>query len=225
MAPRPPPLPALGGVWTEPLGEKASIGTVVVPLGATEPRPVVVAFHGSADRAEYSCGEWLHVTHAYPFIVCPRGTPVAAALFSWGSVDAARLQAEKALEMVRAKWPTYVSQAAPVYVGFSQGAEMVVFMTAAGKVAFSGVFVHEGGYRQAGASLAALAKGERPLVVSCSTYGCKGSLPRPGPHSKGIDFGPHGHGFYKVAWDGMRLAWTDFAVGMPGWEGFIPKGL
>src|SRR5262245_2305001 len=39
-----------------------------VPLGAAEPRPVVVALHGIQDRAEWACGEWRGAAGPHPFV-------------------------------------------------------------------------------------------------------------------------------------------------------------
>src|SRR5688500_9215499 len=49
------------------------LGVVSVPLGAHEPRPVVIALHGGSERPERACPEWRIATDAHPFVVCPRG--------------------------------------------------------------------------------------------------------------------------------------------------------
>src|SRR5437660_1672656 len=49
------------------------LGVVSVPLGAREPRPIMVALHGGSDRPERACPAWRIAAEAYPFVVCPRG--------------------------------------------------------------------------------------------------------------------------------------------------------
>src|SRR5512143_1203126 len=64
----------LGGPWqidVEDNGRK--LGAISIPLGAREPRPIVVALHGAADKPGWACGEWRAIVDAYPFVVCPRG--------------------------------------------------------------------------------------------------------------------------------------------------------
>ena len=70
----PPPVALSGHDWLEPVGDDArELGKVSIPQGATNHRPVMIALHGAADRAEWSCAEWRGVTGDFPFIVCPRG--------------------------------------------------------------------------------------------------------------------------------------------------------
>src|SRR5688572_16707083 len=59
-APPPPSLPPLTGAsWLEelPLSD-GSLAYVAPPVGAREPRPLIVAVHGAGDRANWACGGW-----------------------------------------------------------------------------------------------------------------------------------------------------------------------
>jgi hypothetical protein len=62
-----------------PAGHAVSVS---VPLGATEPRPVMVSMHGAeivrSGRVEGYRGE----TRVYPFILCPCGLPQGADKFA-----------------------------------------------------------------------------------------------------------------------------------------------
>ena len=51
------------------------LGFVAVPLGAREPRPLMVALHGGSETPNKStvCPAWREITAGYPFVVCPRG--------------------------------------------------------------------------------------------------------------------------------------------------------
>lgn len=46
---------------------------VAVPLGATKPRPLLIALHGEVDRPEWQCGSYRGLTHGRSFILCPSG--------------------------------------------------------------------------------------------------------------------------------------------------------
>src|SRR5580693_3455986 len=49
------------------------VGVVSVPLGAREPRPIMIALHGGSEKPERACLAWRTITEAYPFVICPRG--------------------------------------------------------------------------------------------------------------------------------------------------------
>jgi len=57
----------------ELLDGKDKLGFVSVPLGAREPRPIMIAIHGGSDKPSLACSAWRGITEAYPFVVCPRG--------------------------------------------------------------------------------------------------------------------------------------------------------
>jgi predicted esterase len=111
--------------WMESLdlgdGKRASL---TVPLGATEPRPIWIAAHGAGDRPEWACGGWRLATDTYPFIVCPRGRPLGANAFVWGSPKDIVQATRAAVEIVRARFGAYVAEGPLVYAGFSQGANL-----------------------------------------------------------------------------------------------------
>src|SRR5687767_4566662 len=84
-APIPTELPPLENVsWLEelPLSD-GSVGYVAPPVGAREPRPLIVAVHGAGDRANWACGGWRLAASAYAFVVCPSGLPMGAERFGW----------------------------------------------------------------------------------------------------------------------------------------------
>ena len=60
--------------------EKTRYGMVTVPLGAREPRPLVVALHGGSDRPEWACSAWRSISEGHAFVVCPRGPGSESAL-------------------------------------------------------------------------------------------------------------------------------------------------
>ena len=100
---------------------------VSIPVGATEPRPVVVALHGNFDRPEWQCEVWRGITDGYPFVLCPRGVPRTDAPKKWdrwtyGAL--AKVQAElfAGLEALEQAFPQYVDDGPVVFTGFSLGA-------------------------------------------------------------------------------------------------------
>src|SRR5262245_45833853 len=52
---------------------KEKLGFASIPIGAREPRPIMIALHGGSERPERACSAWRGITEAYPFVVCPRG--------------------------------------------------------------------------------------------------------------------------------------------------------
>ncbi|HEY1532616.1 MAG TPA: hypothetical protein VGF76_01315, partial [Polyangiaceae bacterium] len=68
-------LPPLANVsWLEELPlEDGNLAYVMPPIGAREPRPLMVGVHGAGDRADWDCGGWRLGASEYPFVVCPQG--------------------------------------------------------------------------------------------------------------------------------------------------------
>lgn len=49
---------------------------VALPNGARTRRPVLVILHGTADRPDWNCDAWRHITTDSGFVLCPRhGSP------------------------------------------------------------------------------------------------------------------------------------------------------
>src|SRR5262245_55783039 len=54
----PPIDPFDAGAPKEPRHDGSRIGVVAVPLGAREPRPIMIALHGGSDQPDWACGAW-----------------------------------------------------------------------------------------------------------------------------------------------------------------------
>ena len=119
---QPPPLPPLHAEWLErfdlPGGQTAMVS---MPQGATERRPVMIAVHGGGDRPDWACGEWRGVTNAYPFIVCPQGSPPGSDRFAWGSTAQIQKIIDLALPALRARFSDYMAEGPMLYAGFYAG--------------------------------------------------------------------------------------------------------
>jgi predicted esterase len=148
---------------------------VSVPLGAKEPRPVVVALHGAGDRPEWACGGWRGVTDAYPFVVCPTGDPGGLpGGFVWGNDAAVEREVSAAVEATRAHFGKYVALGCTLVAGFSQGAiRMPPILTRGGNWCPEAVLC-EGAYDALDARFARAFSGAagRRLLLGCSQPYC-----------------------------------------------------
>jgi hypothetical protein len=128
-APKLPPLAASG--WLVEL-EVPGFGkaALAVPLGATAPRPIVIALHGTADRPEWACGAWRGIAGPAPFVLCPRGvqrSDFAAAdpRYTFGTVEATTAELRAGLTALKREFGAHVAPGAVVFAGFELGADRV----------------------------------------------------------------------------------------------------
>ncbi len=103
---------------------------LAVPIGATEPRPIVIALHGAADRPEWACGAWRGIAGPRPFVLCPRGTARADfaasdARFTFGDAAAVSLELRAGLAALKNKFGAHVAPGSVVFAGFDLGADRV----------------------------------------------------------------------------------------------------
>lgn len=178
-----PPAPALpplrDAAWLEALPlEGFGPASVSVPLGATEPRPVMVGVHGRGDRPEWACGAWRGVTEAHPFIVCPHGTPRDAKPgVGLSFADAATTEAEvqAGLAALHRRFGPHVAPGPLVYAGFSLGAILAPKILASKRQTFPFAVLAEGGQDRwtDPAMRAWAAAGGRRVLLVCSTQGCE----------------------------------------------------
>jgi pimeloyl-ACP methyl ester carboxylesterase len=104
---------------------------VSLPVGATTPKPIVIAAHDNYDRPEWQCEVWRSIVHDRAFVLCPRGvrrsdSPSADDIrFTYDGGDAMNREVDAGLAALRARFPEFVSaeeEDALVYTGFSLGA-------------------------------------------------------------------------------------------------------
>lgn len=126
--PVPPPermsVEPLAGEWLEPLADAngQGLGSISIPVGARQPRRVVVAVHGAASRPDWMCSAVRASVGPEPFVVCPHPVSRVAAEASWSSSAQLRERVEAALEAAAQRFPRHLDGTRPVYVGHSQGA-------------------------------------------------------------------------------------------------------
>jgi predicted esterase len=206
-------------------GDEAS---VTVPLGATTPRPVLIAVHGAGDRPEWACGGWRMIVDAYAFVICPQGVPVGNGRFSWGSPDQIARIVDKALPALRRRFGVFVADGPLVYVGFSQGAKLGVLHTGARADDYEAVALVEGAYEDVDATFAnKLAKsGAHKVLLACSTGNCdarfataKATLARAKVDVRVFDAGRHGHNLNGEVMAAMREPFSWMVKDDPRWAG------
>ncbi|MCC6521294.1 MAG: hypothetical protein IT373_01410 [Polyangiaceae bacterium] len=162
-------------------GHRAAL--VGLPLGASGPRPVLVATHGALGHARPHCELWQAVVGARAFVLCPRGARMAPALpddayghFYPGHPKLAD-EVTHALAALAARYGAHVDLAAPVYVGFSQGANMGALVLPSHPAHFARALLIEGGvgeHQEWNVAVAERlrAQGGVRVVLACGRYKC-----------------------------------------------------
>jgi len=96
-----------------------------VPVGAREPRPVLIALHGGADRPEWACGTWTGISRGRPFVLCPRGKHrddlSGEPRFGWGSQAEVEGELRAALKALKARFGQHVASGPVVMAAFAAG--------------------------------------------------------------------------------------------------------
>lgn len=159
--------------------------SLCVPLGAREARPIVIALHGSADRADWQCGTWNGITDAYPFIVCPRGISLPhrageVEVFNYGSLKDTERELRGALGALKRRFGEYVAPGPVILAGFSLGAILGARIAQEEPSYFSRLVLIEGAFENWSSHDAAVfaKRGGQKLLVVCSQAGCEAAARR-----------------------------------------------
>ena len=223
-------LPPLSAKWLEPLdlGDGAS-AVVSVPIGATGPRPLVVAVHGAHDRPEWACGGWRLGFRVYPFVVCPRGSAVTVDKYAWANSAAIERAVMKSIDQVRERFGPYVAPAPYVYAGFSQGAMFSEPILVEHAALFDTVILAEGGYPILGsAEFARKFKtgGGQTVVIVCGSEACRRatrpSVPRlQAAGLRVFESGDvrSGHNLNQLMQRALERDFPSWFAGVPAWAG------
>jgi pimeloyl-ACP methyl ester carboxylesterase len=211
--------------------------TVTVPLGATSPRPIVVALQGSADRPEWQCGTWHGIARGNAFVLCPRGKPASNGLgaperFTLGTAEETERELRAALGALKKRFGAWVASGSVVLAGFERGAALALAVMKQEPSFFSKLVLVDGGAGQLSSALAqvfAEGRGERVLLV-CSTAACSSEtararlfLHRVGVHAVAVDAGRHGPSLDAVTASAIARAWPAFVAGDPRWASVAPS--
>lgn len=230
--PAAPALPPLANLdWIEKL-ELADGDTAYVtpPLGATEPRPLIVAVHGAGDRPEWACGGWRLAAQGYAFVVCPQGVKMDAQRFAWDGETTIARRVEAALAAVRARFGAYLAEGPPLYAGFSQGATLASAALLERPSRFPVVLLAEGAYQliRDDTFLRRLQKnGTRRVALVCGSPACFRTAEAAAPRLRRHALEPllagdprSGHNLNQLMQDALHQAWPSFVADLPGWQGY-----
>lgn len=231
--PKPKPgLPPLVGVsWIEHLDlPDRKEAYVCPPIGAREPRPLIVAVHGAGDRAEWSCGGWRMVAGEYAFVVCPQGLKMDAQRFAWDSAETIRRRVPQAIAAARARFGEYIADGPVMYVGFSQGATLAGPTLLDPAQPFPVVGLSEGAYasvRNPTFARQLRERGVQRVLLACGTPNCfttmrgaEAGLKRAGLEVVIGGDPKSGHNLNGEMQAGLAKVWPDFIAGLPNWQGF-----
>jgi dienelactone hydrolase len=149
---------------------------ISTPLGATSPRPVVVATHGMWDFPEGLCDDQRWIFRDRAWVVCPRGRPMPDKTFRYDSVDSLSREIDADVRALAARYPGYVDDGGMLYTGFSLGAILGVGVITREPARFPRAVLIEGGEDRWTSALAAkYAKGGGQRVLFAC--GLRGRVP------------------------------------------------
>jgi hypothetical protein len=151
-----------------------SDAVISVPLGATSPRPVVVAAHGLWDLPEGLCDNWRWIVGDQAWVLCPRGEPRSAGkTFHYRSGPALALEIEAGIQALGQRYPGYVDTGPRMYAGFSLGAILGAWIVVHDPAHYPRAVLTEGGedkFPPAAAAAYAHGGGQR-VLFACGLRG------------------------------------------------------
>jgi predicted esterase len=208
---------------------------VSVPLGATEPRPVMVGMHGAGDRPEWACGGYRAATDAFPFILCPRGLSHGGSPEKYWSPGAARIEEDiaSAVAALRARFGGHVADGPLLYAGFSLGAMHGAQVLADEPKLFSAALLVEGGYSELTTFVAnTWSKGAgRRALLACGSPSCPAefgraekSLRNAGIETRVLDARTGRHNLDGEMMKALRGALPWLVRDDPRWAPFVSTG-
>jgi pimeloyl-ACP methyl ester carboxylesterase len=152
---------------------------VSLPVGATTPKPVLIAAHGNYDRPEWQCATWRSILGNRGFVLCPRGvarrdSPSPNDIrFTYANASAFTAELDAALAALRSRYADFVDPGPLMYAGFSLGAILGVSYVLRDPSRFPRVVLIEGGEGGWGEAKLAAAGGQR-VLWGCGQAGCVG---------------------------------------------------
>jgi poly(3-hydroxybutyrate) depolymerase len=211
-------------------GGGKNLGVVAVPLGAREPRPIMVALHGGSDHPEWACGAWRGITDAYAFLVCPRGIGMASSL-AWASPEDTKARIARAIATTKTMFGAWVRETSSiVLVGFSMGGTQTALLARSDPRTYRRIALAESAYAPEPAMAFARpwseGGGERAVFL-CTTSGCevpyrtaaRNVAAQHRPARLNIA-GTNAHGMWDAVMRSMRRDWPWLVEGAEGWEAY-----
>jgi pimeloyl-ACP methyl ester carboxylesterase len=206
------------------------VAIVSVPLGAREPRPILVALHGGSDRPERACPAWRIASDGYPFVVCPRGWGGDEARLAWSSVADTEARIARAIAAVKTRYGAWVKDTDTIVLaGFSMGATEVARVAESWPKVYRRIVIGDAAH-DPGPSLRfsrawAAGGGERAMFM-CTTSGCEPSMrasakavaAQRGPSARLVVAPTQVHALSSRAASSLRRDWPWLVEGAEGWE-------
>ncbi len=217
----------------ELLDGKGRIGVVSVPLGAREPRPILIALHGGSEKPERACRAWRTITEGYPFVICPHGRGGNEARLGWSNAADTTQRIARAVAVTKKTFGSWVEDTRSVVLaGFSMGGSQVALVARRDPGTYPRIVIGDAAHDPR-AALAfagdwAAGGGERALFL-CTTSGCEPSMraaarkvARERAHAR-LNIAPtQVHGLSERAAQSMRRDWAWLVEGAEGWERYAP---
>ena len=151
-----------------------------VPLGATQPRPLIIALHGNNDRPEWQCRSWRAIAQRNVWVLCPRGlrrydSAADDPRFTYGSASQTAKELRAALTALKEKFQYYVAPGPVVLAGFSLGAGHAVAIANEEPEFFSRIVLIEGGTSNWSSGVATLFRdrGGKKVLFACGQESCR----------------------------------------------------
>jgi hypothetical protein len=208
------------------------LGIVSVPVGARDPRPLMIALHGGSEMAEQTCAAWREITEAYAFVVCPRGWGGDEHRLGWTNVDDTSRRIARAVEAAKKTFGPWI-QATPttVLAGFSMGAVQVALVASREPQTYRRIVIGDAAYKPRSALTFAAAwvkgGGERALFL-CTTSGCEPSMRAAARNvarekaNARLNIAPtQRHALSKPVVQSVRRDWPWLVEGAEGWAGYV----
>jgi hypothetical protein len=154
-----------------------SDAAISVPVGATAPRPIVIAAHGMWDPPDGLCDNWRWIVGNRAWVLCPRGRPMPDKTFRYDGAAALAKEIDAGVHALAARYPGYVDDGPMLYTGFSLGASLGVSIVAHDPARFPRAVLTEGGeesFSEAAARAYAKGGGQR-VLFACGLRGRVGS--------------------------------------------------
>ena len=219
----------------ELLDGKEKLGFVSVPVGAREPRPIMVAIHGGSDKPERACSAWRGITEAYPFVVCPRGFGGTESALGWRTTADTTERIARAVAATKKVFGSWVRETPSVVLaGFSMGGSQVALLARSDPKAYRRIAVGDSAHDPRPAltfSTAWVKGGGERAVFLCTTSGCEPSL-RSAARNVATQKAParlniaptQVHGLSAPVVQSMRRDWPWLVEGAEGWETYVSPG-
>jgi len=208
------------------------LGVVSVPLGAREPRPLMIALHGGSEKVEHACAAWREITDAYAFVVCPHGWGGDELRLGWRNAADTNRRISRAVEATRKTFGAWIKETPTIVLaGFSMGAVQVALVASRQPQTYRRIVIGDSAHRPGSALTFAPAwvkgGGERALFL-CTTSGCEPSMRAAAKKVERekakarLNIAPtQKHGLSEPVVQSVRRDWPWLVEGAEGWEGYV----